>query len=48
MRVIKRQTLVAYYTKHPAAVIKFTPSHVLIRFIGTHAEYDKIKDIQNI
>lgn len=30
------------------AVIKFTPSHVLIRFIGTHAEYDKIKDIQNI
>ena len=98
MRIIKRQTLVAYYTKHPAAkealedwyhkvkdadwknfadmratfnsvdsvgnqhyvfnikgndfrlvaVVKFTPSHVLIRFIGTHAEYDKIKDIENI
>ncbi|MCQ2127828.1 MAG: type II toxin-antitoxin system HigB family toxin [Bacteroidaceae bacterium] len=30
------------------AIVKFTPSHVLIRFIGTHAEYDKIKDIQNI
>lgn len=29
-------------------VIKFTISHVLIRFIGTHEEYDKIKDIQNI
>lgn len=30
------------------AVIRFSPSHVLIRFIGTHAEYDKIKDIKNI
>ena len=29
-------------------VIKFTPQNVLIRFIGTHSEYDKIKDIQNI
>ena len=29
-------------------VIKFTPQNVFIRFIGTHAEYDKIKDIQNI
>ena len=29
-------------------VIKFTPQNVLIRFIGTHAEYDKIKDIKNI
>ncbi|MBQ9672510.1 MAG: type II toxin-antitoxin system HigB family toxin [Prevotella sp.] len=29
-------------------VIKFTINHVLIRFIGTHEEYDKIKDIQNI
>lgn len=29
-------------------VIKFTPKNVLIRFIGTHAEYDKIKDIKNI
>lgn len=25
-------------------VIKFTPKFVLIRFIGTHTEYDKIKD----
>lgn len=30
------------------AVVKFTPKFVLIRFIGTHAEYDKIKDIENI
>jgi mRNA interferase HigB len=30
------------------AVIKFTPQYVYIRFIGTHAEYDKIKDIQNL
>jgi mRNA interferase HigB len=29
-------------------LIKFTVSHVLIRFVGTHAEYDKITDIQNI
>ena len=30
------------------AVVKFTIHFVLIRFIGTHAEYDKIKDISNI
>lgn len=30
------------------AVVKFTVEFVLIRFIGTHAEYDKIKDISNI
>lgn len=29
-------------------LIKFTPKQVFIRFIGTHAEYDKIKDIKNI
>lgn len=29
-------------------VIKFTPQYVFIRFIGTHAEYDKITDIQNL
>ena len=29
-------------------VIKFTPQNVLIRFIGTHAEYDRIKDIKYI
>ena len=29
-------------------LIKFMVSHVLIRFVGTHKEYDKIKDIQNI
>ena len=26
-------------------VIQFTPQRALIRFIGTHAEYDKIKNI---
>lgn len=30
------------------AVVKFTVQFVLIRFIGTHAEYDKIRDIANI
>ena len=29
-------------------VIQFTPQRVYIRFVGTHAEYDKITDIQNI
>ena len=29
-------------------LIKFTVSHVLIRFVGTHAEYDKIKNIEKI
>ena len=29
-------------------VIQFTPQRVYIRFVGTHADYDKIKDIQNI
>lgn len=30
------------------AVIKFTPRFVYIRFIGTHKEYDNLKDIKNI
>ena len=29
-------------------VVRFTPQQVLIRFIGTHAEYDKITDIKNL
>lgn len=29
-------------------VIKFTPQFVLIRFIGTHSEYDKIKDCSKV
>ena len=29
-------------------IIRFTIQFVYIRFIGTHAEYDKIKDISNI
>lgn len=29
-------------------VIQFIPQRGLIRFIGTHAEYDKIKDISNL
>lgn len=30
------------------AVVKFTIEFVYIRFIGTHSEYEKIKDIKNI
>ncbi|WP_205635860.1 type II toxin-antitoxin system HigB family toxin [Algoriphagus antarcticus] len=30
------------------AIISFNASKVYIRFIGTHTEYDKIKDIQTI
>ncbi|MBQ9439632.1 MAG: type II toxin-antitoxin system HigB family toxin [Paludibacteraceae bacterium] len=29
-------------------VIKFSPMHVYTRFVGTHAEYDRIADIKNI
>lgn len=29
-------------------VVKFTISQVLIRFVGTHKEYEQIKDIQRI
>lgn len=30
------------------AIISFNAQKVYIRFIGTHAAYDKIKDIKNI
>lgn len=30
------------------AIIQFTTKAVLIRFVGTHKQYDKIKDIKNI
>ena len=29
-------------------LIQFTPKTVYIRFVGTHAEYDRIRDIKNI
>lgn len=29
-------------------VVKFTLSQILIRFVGTHKEYDKIKNINEI
>ena len=29
-------------------IISFNANKVYIRFIGTHSEYDKIKDIKNI
>lgn len=30
------------------AIVLFVAKQVYILFVGTHAEYDKIKDIQNI
>lgn len=30
------------------AIISFNAKKVYIRFIGTHSEYDKIKDIKNL
>lgn len=30
------------------AIISFNAQKVYIRFIGTHSEYDKIKDVKNI
>lgn len=30
------------------AIVRFTIEFVYIRFIGTHAEYEKIRDIKNI
>ena len=29
-------------------MILFTPKTVYIRFVGTHAEYDRIKDIESL
>lgn len=29
-------------------IILFTPGLIYIRFVGTHAEYDKLKDASNI
>ena len=29
-------------------VVQFTPKTVYIRFVGSHRDYDRIKDIQNI
>lgn len=29
-------------------IVRFSKGRVFIRFIGTHAEYDKITDIKNI
>jgi len=30
------------------AIVLFVPKYVYIRFVGTHAEYDKIKDCSTI
>lgn len=29
-------------------VVKFTPETIYVRFVGTHEEYSKIKDIRNM
>lgn len=29
-------------------IVRFSLGRIFIRFVGTHAEYDTIKDIQNI
>ena len=39
---VYKYRLIAKFKFHPRVQI------VYIRFVGTHAEYDKIKDIQNI
>ncbi len=50
MRVIARRTLIEFYTQNTQSTeaLEVRPSFVYIRFIGTHSDYDRIKDIENI
>lgn len=53
MRVIAKRTLVEFYTKHPQAKVALEDwyekvTKIFIRFVGTHAEYDKLKDASQV
>lgn len=39
---------VIYHNIPSRTIISFNAKKVYIRFIGTHADYDKIKEIENI
>lgn len=54
MRIIAKRALVEFYTKEPKSRVALedwyekTKKAVYIKFVGSHSEYDKIKDIKNI
>ena len=52
MRVISFAMIREFIAKHAdadiVAIVIFINKKVYLRFVGTHEEYDKIKDIKNI